>query len=875
MELVAAEQTSRWLGYAVTVLLGLAFTAALLFITWDDALGDRENEFALESASLNKKFSHNVLVSNDVINSLDAFISANPALSKQQYNLFTQEVFISHQFIDAIIYSPLIKKKDIGRFKQKLSEHSDGTDDLISFSQYKSDKDYYLPVLYQATRHGDNIFPLGHDISSESAFSEIMRSLFLSNFSAPVPAVIKTGTNINYAIFKALISDKQSGKHEAIWTDNIKGILSVIVDPAKYFGETILPDDLSLELYSISSGISGKQLLYKKAADRNNGSKNWLVTVLAEDILIQLPSYSIKLNIKKNIYWNDIEKSLTYIALLVGIGVTLLLVALVRAKDMQARELNERNILIERTVKEQTEELAWARDKAIQGSLMKSEFLASMSHEIRTPLNAIIGMSELLTETKLSSEQDKYISVFKRAGDTLLSLVNDILDLSKIEAHQLTLEEISFNLVDVVEESVEIYSLKADAKNIELISRIDPMTGDHRIGDPGRLRQIILNLISNALKFTEQGEIIVNAGPVANSENEDEVQISITDSGIGIPKEKLNLIFESFSQADSSTTRKYGGTGLGLTISKSLAELMDGKIWVESNEGEGSVFSIIVNLPVDNESTRGVLANRLDLEGGNILIVDDKATNRTVVKEVLSAQNANVILAENGNNALQEVNSNDFKLVIIDYNLQDMDGFQLAETIKTKNERANISMMINPSGLNKHMARIKAIGIDSYLVKPIKQKELLNLVSNALSNVNTNQKEKNVVVTSNTQTVLKRLLLVDDNADNRLLVKAYLKKSMYEIDEAENGQIAIELHQKNNYDLILMDVQMPVMDGHKATMKIRDWEKKNKKSSTPVIALTAHASKVEIDKCTAAGCNSHLSKPIKKNTLLDALNKFV
>jgi len=570
MELVAAEQTSRWLGYAVTVLLGLAFTAALLFITWDDALGDRENEFALEAASLNKKFSHNVLVSNDVINSLDAFISANPALSKQQYNLFTQKVFISHQFIDAIIYSPLIKKKDIGRFKQKLSEHSDGTDDLISFSQYKSDKDYYLPVLYQATRHGDNIFPLGHDISSESAFSEIMRSLFLSNFSAPVPAVIKTGTNINYGIFKALISDKQSGKHEAIWTDNIKGILSVIVDPAKYFGETLIPDDLSLKLYSISSGISGKQLLYKKAADRNNGSKNWLVTVLAEDILIQLPSYSIKLNIKKNIYWNDIEKSLTYIALLVGVGVTLLLVALVRAKDMQARELNERNILIERTVKEQTEELAWARDKAIQGSLMKSEFLASMSHEIRTPLNAIIGMSELLTETKLSSEQDKYISVFKRAGDTLLSLVNDILDLSKIEAHQLTLEEISFNLVDVVEESVEIYSLKADAKNIELISRIDPMTGNHRIGDPGRLRQIILNLISNALKFTEQGEITVNAGPVVNSKNEDEVQISITDSGIGISKEKLNLIFESFSQADSSTTRKYGGTGLGLTISKSL-----------------------------------------------------------------------------------------------------------------------------------------------------------------------------------------------------------------------------------------------------------------------------------------------------------------
>jgi len=873
MALVAAEQTSRWFSYSITIVLGLAFTSALLFITWDDALDDKKNEFALESALLNENFSHNVLVSNDVINNLDAFIIANPTFSKKQYDLFIQEIFISHPFIDAIIYSPLIEKNEIDNFKKKLIENSDGADVLINFNQYKSDKDYYLPVVYQATRHGDNILPLGHDIDSDNAFGEIMRSLFLSDFSAPIPSVIKRGTNVNYGIFKVLLNKKQSGKFKAIETDNIKGILSVIVDPAKYFGETLIPQNLSLALYSTSYSISGRQLLYKKIADTNNRSSKWLVTALAEDILIQLPSYSIKLNIKKNIYWNDIEKSLTYIALLVGIGVTLLLVALVRAKDIQARELHERNIMIERTVKEQTEELAWARDKAIQGSLMKSEFLASMSHEIRTPLNAIIGMSELLSETKLSNEQDKYISVFKRAGDTLLSLVNDILDLSKIEAHQLTLEEISFNLVDVVEESVEIYSLKADEKNIELISRIDPMTCIHRIGDPGRLKQIILNLISNALKFTEQGEIIVNAGPVENSENEDEVKFSITDSGIGIPKEKLNLIFESFSQADSSTTRKYGGTGLGLTISKSLIELMGGKIWVESIEGEGSVFSFIANMSVDNESTRGILINRLDLEGENILIVDGEATNRRIVKEVLSAQNANIILAENGSNALQEIKSRAFKLVIIDYNLQDMDGFQLAEIIKTKNERANVSIMINPSGLNEHMVRIKAIGIDSYLVKPIKQKELLNLVSNALSNKKIKKKEENVTDYYDAQGAQKRLLLVDDNPDNRLLVKAYLKKSMYKIDEAENGEIAVELYKQNNYDVVLMDVQMPVMDGHKATRIIRDWEKKNNKSSTPVIALTAHATKEEIVKCTAAGCNSHLSKPVKKITLLDALNK--
>ena len=872
MKFNTARQSSRWLGYSVTILLGLAFTSALVFITWDDALDDKKNEFALESATLSEKFSHNVLVSNDVINNLDAFIAVNSVLSKQQYLLFTNKIFLTYPFINAIIYTPYIRQSELNEFKQKITDISDLADtDITKFSK---DKNFYLPVLYQATRNGETIFPVGHDLNTDDSYSDTLRSLFLSESSAPIPSVIKAENAINYGIFKALYYDKENKNTENLIRDNIKGILSVIVDPAKYFGETLIPHDISLLLYSISSSINGRDLLYKKTASVNNGTMNPLITELTENVLIQLPSYSIKLIIKKNIYWDSIEKSLTYIALFVGLGVTLLLVALVRAKDMQERELRDRNIMIERKVKEQTEELAWARDKAIQGSLMKSEFLASMSHEIRTPLNAIIGMSELLSETKLSNEQEKYISVFKRAGDTLLSLVNDILDLSKIEARQLSLEEINFNLVDVVEESVEIYSLKADEKNIELICRIDPMIGIHRIGDPGRLRQIILNLISNALKFTEHGEIIVNAGPADNLQDEDKVKISITDSGIGIPREKLELIFESFSQADSSTTRKYGGTGLGLTISKSLVELMKGKIWVESKEEEGSTFSFIVNIPVDNESTRGLLVNRLDLKGENILIVDEKATNRMVVKEVLSTQNANIVLAESGNEAIQKLGENNIKIVIIDSNLQDIDGFTLAETIKSQNDNAIVSMMINPSGLNEHMKRINAIGIDSYLVKPIKQKDLLDLVSNALSHTKPARQFSDTVDIQGDQSVLKKLLLVDDNSDNRLLIITYLKKLNYKVDEAENGQIAVELFQKNKYDVVLMDVQMPIMDGHKATSTIRDWEKKNNKKSVPIIALTAHATREEIDKCSAAGCTAHLSKPVKKSVLVDSLNKL-
>jgi len=381
-------------------------------------------------------------------------------------------------------------------------------------------------------------------------------------------------------------------------------------------------------------------------------------------------------------------------------------VALFRAKDLQAIELRERNIVIERTVNEQTNELAWTRDKAIEASLTKSDFLASMSHEIRTPLNAIIGMSELLSETKLTDEQKKYISVFRRAGDTLLSLVNNILDLSKIEAHQLKLEEIPFNLVDVVEESVEIYALKAAEKKVELVGRVDPLVNNHRLGDPTRLRQVILNLISNALKFTDHGEIIVNVtnpegGHDLDEDDLDQLIFSIKDTGVGIPEKKLDAIFDSFTQADSSVTRKYGGTGLGLTISKNLVELMEGEIKVKSEENVGSTFTFNVVLSIDDTSiqVRSPKAT-IKLDDINILIVDDNVTNGMIINEILKAQGANVQIVENGKQALDKLASkakkqDAFQLVVINCYLPDMDSFQLAEEIKSSNIEIITAMMIS------------------------------------------------------------------------------------------------------------------------------------------------------------------------------------
>ncbi|MCK5433090.1 MAG: hypothetical protein KAJ03_10115, partial [Gammaproteobacteria bacterium] len=372
-----------------------------------------------------------------------------------------------------------------------------------------------------------------------------------------------------YVLFKAMHNKGYFAAGDATPGDSIRGILSFWINPGKLIGNFEIPNTMTVDLHSESSNLSGRKLIFNSvpSADIRN---SFLVSSLSEKASILFPSYSVKLSISKDIFWQDVDQELIlYIALLIGLGMTLLLIALVRAKDLHEKKLTERNVAIELKVEEQTRELALARDQALEGSRMKSDFLTSMSHEIRTPLTAIIGMAELLSETKLSSDQVKYVNVFRKAGDTLLNLVNDILDLSKIEAEQLVLEDISFDLRDVVEEAVEIYAIKAAEHHVELISRIDPKTDIKRIGDPAHLMQIILNLISNAIKFTEDGYIIVrvrNSGP-------DELLFSVNDTGVGIPEEKQQAIFTSFTQADSSTTRKYGGTGLGLTISKRLVEM--------------------------------------------------------------------------------------------------------------------------------------------------------------------------------------------------------------------------------------------------------------------------------------------------------------
>ena len=632
-------------------------------------------------------------------------------------------------------------------------------------------------------------------------------------------------------------------------------VSSIAVDPS-----------LNLAIFTESEGIAGRRLVFERLARRADDS--FVVEDLVEDSNIRLDGFSLRVTASKRVFWNELERELVFVAGFLGLGVTLLLIALARAKDMQAQELEARNRVIEEQVTQQTHDLAEARDAALDASRVKSDFLASMSHEIRTPLNAIIGMADLLSESKLDDEQQNYVSVFRNSGEALLSLVNDILDMSKIEAEQLTLEKIEFDLSEIVEQGAEIYALKADAKNLELVTEIEQDVPRIVVGDPGRLRQIILNLIGNSIKFTDSGQIVISV----TRSKDNQIHFEVADSGIGIPAEKLDAIFADFTQVDSSISRKYGGTGLGLAICKKLVELMNGRIWVESIEGHGSRFQFEVDLPramQDEEQVTQTLLNQ------NVLISAGNGRLLESLKKLVTARGAQTTTTHDLASCAQMVtdarlDGRSFDIVVVDGSGSVNDAAEFVSELRSSGDFTPVVALFRPSMLAAGVEQFRGLDATSYAVKPVRSEQFAESIELA-------RMARSVTINSVTQSAVqevsadKRILLVEDNPDNRLLVKAYLKKEPYVIQEAENGAEAVEMFKAENFELVLMDVQMPVMDGYSATRAIRDWERGQSREPAQIIALTANAVAEDVQESRNAGCDHHLTKPIKKQVLVEEL----